>query len=164
MNWNAIGAIGENIGALAVVISVLYLALQIRQNTRHVRSSGYQAAAQTGNNLLEGLASSPDALRVFEIAQESYLELSDEDRRLAHVLIMQVFTMYESLYYQYEDGVVDPDMWEGRKKLMFGFLAQPGIASWWSEWSPIWGEKFVSYVSKNHDSSLGSNIPTWGET
>ena len=163
MNWDAIGAIGENRGALAVVISVLYLALQIRQNTRHVRSSGYQAAAQTGNNFLEGLASSPEALRVFQNAQESYAGLSDEERLLAHALIMQVFLMWESLYYQYEDGVVDPDMWEGRRKLMFSFLAAPGIASWWSEWSPILGEKFVSYVSKNHDSSPGSNIPSWSE-
>jgi hypothetical protein len=162
MNWDAIGAVGETIGALAVVISVLYLALQIRQNTSHVRSSGYQAAAQTGNNFLEGLASNPEALRVFHIAQESYVELSDEDRRLAHTLIMQLFLMYESLYYQYEDEVVDPDMWEGRRKMMFGFLSKPGISAWWSEWSPILGEKFVSYVSKNHDSSPDSKVPSWG--
>lgn len=36
MNWDAIGAIGEVVGALAVVISLVYLALQIRQNSRQV--------------------------------------------------------------------------------------------------------------------------------
>lgn len=163
MNWDAIGAIGENIGAFAVVISVLYLALQIKQNTSQVRSSGYQAAAQTGNNFLEGLASNPEARRIFQIAQESYTELSDEDRSFAHTLIMQLFLMYESLYYQYEDGVVDPDMWEGRRKLMFSFLSMRGISAWWSEWSPILGEKFVTYVSQNHEDSLDSNVPSWGD-
>ena len=37
MNWDAIGAIGEMIGAAAVVASLLYLALQTRANAREKR-------------------------------------------------------------------------------------------------------------------------------
>ena len=44
MNWEAIGAIGEIVGAIAVVATLGYLATQIRQNTRSVRASAYQAA------------------------------------------------------------------------------------------------------------------------
>tara|TARA_B110000858_G_scaffold89247_1_gene103084 strand:- start:5179 stop:5370 length:192 start_codon:yes stop_codon:yes gene_type:complete len=39
MNWDAISAIGEIIGATAVVVSLVYLAVQIRQNTRQISSS-----------------------------------------------------------------------------------------------------------------------------
>ena len=49
MNWDAIGAIGEIVGAIAVIVTIGYLALQMRRNTRSVRS----AAAQ---QILEGLA------------------------------------------------------------------------------------------------------------
>jgi hypothetical protein len=38
MNWDALGAIGEIIGAVAVVATLIYLAVQIRQNTRHVQA------------------------------------------------------------------------------------------------------------------------------
>jgi len=42
MNWEAIGAIGEIVGAVAVVVTIGYLAVQIRQNTRSVRDSAFQ--------------------------------------------------------------------------------------------------------------------------
>ena len=37
MNWEAIGAVGEILGAIAVLLSLAYLAVQIRQNTASVR-------------------------------------------------------------------------------------------------------------------------------
>ena len=44
MNWEAVGAIGEIIGAVAVVVSILYLAAQISSNTRAIRSdAGFEA-------------------------------------------------------------------------------------------------------------------------
>ena len=45
MNWDAIGAIGEIIGAIAVVLSVAYLAFQIKQNTRQMEQSERTAIA-----------------------------------------------------------------------------------------------------------------------
>ena len=46
MNWEAIGAIGETIGAIAVVLTLVYLSIQIRQNTRSVRAATYQSVAE----------------------------------------------------------------------------------------------------------------------
>ena len=37
MNWDAIGAIGENVGALGVILSLIYLASQIRMQNRESR-------------------------------------------------------------------------------------------------------------------------------
>ena len=47
MNWDAIGAIGEIIGAFAVFITLAYLALQIRQNTKAVHSSALDSTVNT---------------------------------------------------------------------------------------------------------------------
>jgi hypothetical protein len=43
MNWEAIGAIGELIGAVVVVVSLVYLAAQVRQDTEQARLSSVQA-------------------------------------------------------------------------------------------------------------------------
>ena len=43
MNWDAIGAIAELLGAVGVIASLIYLATQIRQNTRSVRGATYQS-------------------------------------------------------------------------------------------------------------------------
>ena len=39
MNWEAIGAVGETVGALAVLVTLVYLAVQIRQNTKAVQAA-----------------------------------------------------------------------------------------------------------------------------
>ena len=46
MNWEAIGAVGETVGALAVLLTLVYLAMQIRQNTRSVQAAAVWYALQ----------------------------------------------------------------------------------------------------------------------
>ncbi len=49
MNWEAIAAVGELVGAFAVLITLIYLAVQIRQNTAAVATSTYESV-MTGFN------------------------------------------------------------------------------------------------------------------
>ncbi len=60
MNWDAIGAIGEVVGAVGVIVSLLYLALQIRQNSNVVRSATRQAISTTQVELGLRIAESSD--------------------------------------------------------------------------------------------------------
>ena len=57
MDWEAIGAVGEVLGALAVLASLIYLARQIRQNTQMMKSTVRQqinaVSQQTGYKLAE---------------------------------------------------------------------------------------------------------------
>ena len=56
MNWDAIGAIAETLGAVGVIASLVYLATQIRQNTSTVRSSAASSLAETNMSLSVFLA------------------------------------------------------------------------------------------------------------
>jgi hypothetical protein len=51
MNWDAIGAIGEIVGALAVLATLIYLAIQVRQNSEQVRQNSVLQRAQTHQQL-----------------------------------------------------------------------------------------------------------------
>ena len=159
MNWDAIGALGELVGAAAVVVSIIYLALQVKQNSAHVRSSGYQTAVQSANQFLDSLSTHPETLKVFQAAQDSYDSLDDDDQSIARTLFMQLFMYYESLFYQYKDGVVDPDIWEGRRKMMVNLLQMPGVASWWETWRHIYGAKFQRYIGENMESPIDLHLP-----
>lgn len=158
MNWDAIGAVGEVIGAAAVFISIIYLANQVKQNSNLVRSSGFQAAAQTANQILEGLSSNPNALRVFTVAQIQYPNLDEDQKALAHTVFLQIINMYESLYYQYKDGVLDSNIWEGRLIMLTNFLSMPGFSAWWGEWHKIYGTDFVDYVNEYCETNERSNL------
>ena len=66
MNWEALGAIGEIVGAVAVVLTLGYLALQIRQNTPSVRASTVQAISDSAQGRLLALQNVENA-RVWRI-------------------------------------------------------------------------------------------------
>ena len=69
MNWDAIGAIGQILGALAVFITLVYLAIQIRQVRRQMRLSANQARW--------------DALREIMLARIHNSEFSEAEARIA---------------------------------------------------------------------------------
>ena len=57
MNWEVIGAVSELIGALAVIASLVYLAYQVRQHTRVIQSSSFQATTDSLNHINMTIAS-----------------------------------------------------------------------------------------------------------
>ncbi len=57
MNWEAAGAVGELIGAFAVVAMLIYLAIQIRENTRASKSEAFRDSVALWNDVFEMLAS-----------------------------------------------------------------------------------------------------------
>ena len=59
MNWDAIGAVGEIVGAIAVVVTLAYLAIQIQQNTRMMRR---EAHLDRVRHIADPLIDSPDRL------------------------------------------------------------------------------------------------------
>ena len=65
MNWEALGAIGEIVGAVAVVLTLGYVAVQLRQNTRVVRSGTEQAQADAHTGCLSLIAQDPDLTRLY---------------------------------------------------------------------------------------------------
>ena len=60
MNWDAVGAIGEMVGAAAVVASLLYLAVQTRSNARSLRANAIWDAETIFGNANNLAASNPE--------------------------------------------------------------------------------------------------------
>jgi hypothetical protein len=59
MNWEAISAIGQIVGAIGVIISVIYLALQVRSNARQTRLASMGSMSGAFNQWLQSLAGNP---------------------------------------------------------------------------------------------------------
>ncbi len=51
MNWEAIAAIGQVAGAAAVMFTLIYLAVQIRQNTAAVATATYEGTMSGFNDI-----------------------------------------------------------------------------------------------------------------
>lgn len=111
MSIETLGHLGDFIGGLAVIASLLYLAVQIRQNTRAVRSSSYhQAAEQTWNYCLTVAG---DASLAEVLARRAMGEaLSPAEQIRATNSDQAVLFGLENLLRLYEEGLIDADVWQ----------------------------------------------------
>jgi len=110
MTFQDLANLGDAIGGVGVVISLLYLAVQIRQNTRAVRSASYhQAAEQTWNYCLAVAQDASLAELIAKGAEGQSLTGADHIR--LNVANQALIYGFENMLRLHEEGMVDPDVW-----------------------------------------------------
>ena len=93
----ALGNLGDFIGGIAVVATLLYLAVQIRQNTRLLKANALASASAAKVSFNHLLGSDPDAARVFQVGLEDFSSLTDDERRQFVILLRSSFDAHESV-------------------------------------------------------------------
>jgi len=95
MNWEAIGAVGEILGAIGVIATLGYLAVQIRQNTKSNRQAAARSTLDTINRLNLVIVERPEIadLAVRGMADREKLDFNDSLR--FHMLMMSTLLLYQ---------------------------------------------------------------------
>jgi hypothetical protein len=94
----AVNAIAQLIAAIGVIVSLFYLAAQIRQNTRSMRAVVVDSLAHSLVDLLGPHAQNPESLRAFSVVTEDWNAASDEDRARTLPLIFALFKLFENAW------------------------------------------------------------------
>lgn len=130
MNWDAIGAIGEVAGALGVVASLIYLAKQIRHNTRTVQG---QTIGMVTQNVLGELAPfvGPDLSREFLLAITDPQSLQPEQRARLDAWMILSFTARQNEFLQHRLGALDADVWRSTHQAIRENLGHEWGRDWW---------------------------------
>lgn len=145
MTLEDLGNVGEFVSAIAVVLSLIYVALQIRQNTRHLRASNYQQILVASVEFRRDLALSPAAAGLMEHVRE-HDDVPLEARPQFHQLAVGLLRLYENIHYQYRRGLIDPDLWPAWVATIDVFLMRaPGRESYLRE-RGIFDSHFCDYV------------------
>jgi hypothetical protein len=147
MSLEDLGNIGELIAAIGVIISLVYLAVQIRQNTQSMRAVAYQSISAHIAESNRVVVESPEIAHIMITGEEDLSALSGEERRRFTAHMSSRFRHWDNLYYQYRIGMLDESQWRGfRRLLRYQFQRNPGWVAIWRELSPVFTEEFVSYV------------------
>lgn len=160
MNWELIGTIAEVIGAVAVIVSILYLALQVNANTRSVRANaGFEAAHSWAiSNEILYQASKEDRItfvRAFDPA-ESLDSFSEDQRVHISILMRSIFQKLEGQYYLFKYGNLDAGIWDNRKTWAAGALQIPFFKNWWEieKSQLIFSPEFIEVVETTRPISM----------
>jgi hypothetical protein len=131
MNWEAISAIGDIIGAIGVVVSLAYLAVQIRYNTRAMMAQSAREAVAAMRDFNQSMIDDPQLSRIFRLGAENLAQLTEEERaRFGHILF-NFFKTAEELHYQYLKGTLDPEIWKSWKGIVSLYSTSPGFSEYW---------------------------------
>ncbi|MCP5347148.1 MAG: hypothetical protein R3F41_14290 [Gammaproteobacteria bacterium] len=154
MNWEAIAAIGELVGAIAVVVSLAYLAIQIRQNTKQVAEQAkalqleaHNSSAADFTRFRHSIIQSPQVASVWRKGKENYQELQDDERTQADELFRDFFWAFANTFFRnLNDQAVTNDMWEMTENFLRPYLELPGVQQWWTTSRPEYPPVFVERV------------------
>ena len=132
MNWEAMGAIGEVAGAVGVIATLGYLAVQIRQNTSSVRASSFQEAVRDMATASDVLASNAELSRIWRAGLRDLDGLEPDERQQFAAYALGLFRRMENIFFQTRHGTLDAESWEGLLASVGSILSQPGGAEWWA--------------------------------
>src|SRR5262245_53393900 len=109
MNWEAIGAIGEVVGAGSVVVTLVYLAIQVRQNTKAERIGTAQQILSTGALINAESANNPELFDVM-LKLGNGEELSPRERTAFSMFLASIFAQFWQVHFQYTQGSLDSEI------------------------------------------------------
>ena len=148
MNWEAIGAIGEVLGAVAVVATLLYVARQLDEQSRALTTTVRDSAFQQLQEWNYQVMADPLLSHLFQrgAASDDWSGFSPEERsRLIHVLY-SFFKTFENIFVHTAEGSAPPEVWERNCQVFFAYAAQPGCRRYWNDRRAALDERFVSVL------------------
>ena len=126
MNWEAITAIGQLIGAIAVLITLIYLAIQMKQNTVAVATSTYESTMSGFNDINVVVASTPELASIINRGCMSINELTEIETVQFNFILRCYANQWWKLYKLYDRGSLGKSEWSIFAKEAAQFLEQPG--------------------------------------
>ena len=145
MNWDAIGAIGQMLGSITVLVTLIYLAAQIRQNTTSVRAATFQNIVGMATTFAHDLAKDPELRRVMNLGLSAQ-PMSESDERVFHLLMISFLRRYENMHYQSRMGLLNDGQWQGLRESLLRILRRPGFRSWWQDNAATMNADFREFV------------------
>lgn len=145
MNWEAIEAISSLIGAVGVVITVAYLAYQIRQNTHSIEGATEQSLMSLEQDVYEMTALYAS---VFRRGMADFNVLSaDEATQFSYILSAEMSLVY-SAYVQYNRKLISEEVWAAYERGMAEYFENAGFLAAWTALKSSYPVSFVEQMSK----------------
>lgn len=147
MNWDALGAIGELVGAAAVVLTLGYLAVQIRENSKSSRQQSYNDLVTRRANNLDKMVESDSFTAIF-IAGVRGDELSEVEAQRFTSWSLNHVSHVQDVYLQWRNGLVEENVWLAERQFLAVLVELPGFAAWWQVATQYYLPEFISEVAK----------------
>jgi hypothetical protein len=146
MNWEAVGAIAELAGAIGVILSLIYLASQIRQNTRSLQASTFQSMHDSAVQRLLAVADNDGLADRYLQGMQDPSSLHGRERLQLDQFLQAMLRGFENYYYQHQKGLLEQELWVGYRESIRAAVSPPGFPPWWSRARHMFSRNFAELI------------------
>ena len=143
MSWEVMSAVGETIGGFGVILSLLYVARQVRDNTHSNQSAAINALTGQLMNLTLIDPASADS---YHQGLKGLHNLGDRDQLVFTHRITALTLTWFNAYLQNKRGLIPAEFWDTFAGDIASFQQHPGFREAWALISPGFPDEFVAYV------------------
>lgn len=146
MNWDAAGAVGEIIGALAVFLTLVYLARQINQNTKAVRATALDSSVSSSLEVRGKIFEDPGLTAIYLKGLVNPDELNEIDKARFKLLLDNITWALWNLYSQADVAELSSDLWESQKAVLKRTYSSQGGKWFLNEYGHEFPKSFIAEI------------------
>jgi hypothetical protein len=132
MNWEMLSAIGQVVAAIGVIISLIYLAVQIREQNKERRRAGINILTVQWSDLVKTGQESREFAALFLRGMRSFQDLDGPDKLSFSAFFTRYTRNCEGMFIYYRDGALEKALWDEVERTMNDYFAYPGVREWWA--------------------------------
>lgn len=148
MNWEAIGAVGEVGGAIAVVATLVYLAAQIRHGTGAVLAANHEAMMGALRSMRHAIAQDSSLSELVVRGESAPSELSEVDLRRFEEFVVSQIEIWEQAFVYKLHGTLNDLLWEGWDLFGRNTFTTVGHREVWRRTADQFQENFRAYMER----------------
>lgn len=146
MNWQTLVAAAEVVASVTVIISLIYLAIQVRLQAAEYRMMVISSLTQQWAEAVQTLAVHEDLHKIWMRGLQDIHGLSALERGRFSAILINLTQIFESLHLHFRQGKVDPVVWNAFDTRLRDVFATPGVRHWWSSRRHWHNRHFRGYV------------------
>ena len=146
MNLESLANLGEAVSAVAVVVSLVYLAVQVRQGTQSQRTDNYLGALDRISAIQSSLSQDGDYSRLFARGVQDASLLTKRERIQFTWALYESFGSFEFLFHAAQTRSIPEEVWTRWSAIVAWWLCFPGVLEWWQSRPVPFTNGFTAYV------------------
>jgi hypothetical protein len=133
MNWEMLAALGQLAAVFVGIPSLIYLAVQIREQTNERRQSAVNVLTAQWGELACALHDSAEFSAIYLRGVQSFAQLDPVSKLRFSSFFNHFFNLFEAMYFCYCDGILTASAWGKIERTISDLIAYPGLQQWWKE-------------------------------
>ena len=147
MDWEAIGAFAELIGAVGVIGSLLYLAVQVRTSNRAAAVQAKLESTRLLNDFMDLLIEHPDLDRLMRKGRKGLDSLSLDEYHQFSNMSLKAFWFFSAGHFQFRRHTLAASDWFEVRAVAAYWLRSQGCRDWWAKLGrSMYGDEFVAFI------------------